>query len=54
MFYLRRSLKPAREGGRIGKIPIPFEPALDRYYILRGWDTNGVPKKEKLKELDLP
>lgn len=26
---------------------------LDEYYALRGWDKNGVPTKEKLKELGL-
>lgn len=30
-----------------------FETALDEYYNLRGWDENGVPTKEKLKELDI-
>jgi len=26
---------------------------LDEYYALRGWDKNGVPTEEKLKELGL-
>jgi aldehyde:ferredoxin oxidoreductase len=26
---------------------------LDEYYALRGWNENGVPTREKLKELDL-
>jgi aldehyde:ferredoxin oxidoreductase len=26
---------------------------LDRYYGLRGWDSDGVPTNEKLKELQL-
>ncbi len=26
---------------------------LDEYYDLRGWDRNGVPKEEKLRELNL-
>jgi aldehyde:ferredoxin oxidoreductase len=26
---------------------------LDRYYVLRGWDANGIPTKEKLQSLDL-
>ncbi|RJS79399.1 aldehyde ferredoxin oxidoreductase [Candidatus Bathyarchaeota archaeon] len=26
---------------------------LDEYYTLRGWDENGIPTKEKLKELEL-
>ncbi|MCZ7382354.1 MAG: aldehyde ferredoxin oxidoreductase family protein [Candidatus Methanoperedens sp.] len=30
-----------------------FEKALDEYYSLRGWDENGVPTREKLKELEL-
>ena len=30
-----------------------WEVMLDEYYRLRGWDENGVPKKEKLKELGL-
>ncbi len=50
----KKIFEPAKEGGRTGKIPAPFEPALDRYYTLRGWDTNGIPKKEKMEELGLP
>ena len=49
----KKIFEPAKEGGRTGKIPAPFEPALDRYYTLRGWDTNGIPKKEKMEELGL-
>ena len=30
-----------------------FEKALDEYYVLRGWDENGVLTAEKLKELGL-
>lgn len=30
-----------------------FEKMLSEYYKLRGWDENGIPTKEKLKELDL-
>jgi aldehyde:ferredoxin oxidoreductase len=26
---------------------------LPKYYELRGWDKNGVPKEEKLEELKL-
>jgi len=26
---------------------------LDEYYALRGWNENGIPTQEKLKELDL-
>ena len=30
-----------------------WEEMLDEYYRLRGWDRNGVPTREKLKELGL-
>jgi len=30
-----------------------FEKMLSEYYKMRGWDENGIPKKEKLKELNL-
>ena len=30
-----------------------FEKTLDEYYHFRGWDRDGVPTREKLKELDL-
>lgn len=33
--------------------PDKFEEMLDEYYRLRGWDENGVPTREKLKELGL-
>jgi aldehyde:ferredoxin oxidoreductase len=26
---------------------------LDRYYEIRGWDKNGVPTAETLKELEI-
>ena len=30
-----------------------FENALSEYYKLRGWDENGIPKPEKLSELNI-
>ena len=33
--------------------PEKWEGMLDEYYDLRGWDQNGIPTKEKLKELEL-
>ena len=30
-----------------------FEKMMDEYYEMRGWDENGIPTREKLKELDL-
>lgn len=31
----------------------PLQEMLDEYYFIRGWDVNGTPTKEKLKELGL-
>jgi len=46
---------PVPDGPYEGEIldPDKFEGMLDDYYWLRGWDTNGVPTKEKLQELGL-
>ena len=30
-----------------------FEDALDQYYKLNGWTQNGIPTRQKLRELDL-
>ncbi|MBU7045219.1 MAG: aldehyde ferredoxin oxidoreductase C-terminal domain-containing protein, partial [Theionarchaea archaeon] len=40
-----------KDEARIGREK--FEKMLNEYYVLRGWDKNGVPTKEKLQELDL-
>ena len=41
-------------GGRAGKTPMPHhEEILNDYYAYRGWDNDGVPKAEKLRELGL-
>jgi aldehyde:ferredoxin oxidoreductase len=44
---------PERFFGNGGINRDEFGSALDEYYILRGWDENGVPTVEKLKELEL-
>jgi len=44
---------PAKEGCRAGKIPTPVEPAIKGYYKLRGWDNEGKPTPETMKELGL-
>jgi aldehyde:ferredoxin oxidoreductase len=31
----------------------PFSAMLEEYYKYRRWDENGVPTKEKLRELGL-
>jgi aldehyde:ferredoxin oxidoreductase len=33
--------------------PQEFNGMLDEYYRLRGWDANGIPSAEKLKDLGL-
>jgi aldehyde:ferredoxin oxidoreductase len=55
--------KDDRLPDRLLKEPMPGGPAkgkvaelskmLPEYYQLRGWDKEGVPTKEKLKELGL-
>jgi aldehyde:ferredoxin oxidoreductase len=45
--------QPAKEGCRAGKVPGPLDPALDGYYKLRGWDSDGKPTAETLKKLGL-
>jgi len=40
------------DGGAKGYLP-DLEKMLDPYYKIRGWDENGIPKMEKLRELSL-
>ena len=40
-------------GGRVGKVPESFEPTLEKYYNLRGWDSEGIPTKDTLEELGI-
>ena len=44
--------EPPPEGAAKGKT-LDFQPMLKEYYQIRGWDDNGVPTPEKLKELGL-
>ncbi len=68
MFNVREGIsrKDDTLPGRIMEEPAPAGPAkglkitqeildkmLDEYYELRGWDKNGIPTEEKLKELGL-
>ena len=39
--------------GSKSKKPVDLESMLPKYYKLRGWDQNGIPKKKTLKKLDL-
>ena len=47
-----RILTPLEEGPSKGK-RIPFGAMLEQYYAVRGWDNEGRPTSEKLKELNL-
>jgi aldehyde:ferredoxin oxidoreductase len=44
-----RILKEPRVKNRV----VVLDKLLPEYYQLRGWDKNGVPTREKLKELAL-
>ncbi len=44
--------EPMPDGASKGQI-VHLDVMLPEYYKLRGWDENGVPTKEKLKELGL-
>lgn len=50
-FYEEPTMGGPMEGKNIDKDSI--EEMLDRYYELRGWNSNGIPTIEKLKELNL-
>jgi len=41
-----------KRGGGTDKVP-PFNVMLSEYYEYRGWDEFGIPKEEKLRELEL-
>ncbi len=49
----KRILSEPKGGGAGQNLPADFEASLDRYYALRGWTKDGVPTKEKMKELGL-
>ena len=44
--------EPVPEGPTKGEVAV-LEPMLEEYYRLRGWDKDGVPTQEKLKELGI-
>lgn len=47
--------EPLQDGAAKGQVVDreSFEKMKEEYYKLRGW-INGVPTKEKLKELEIP
>ena len=48
-----KMFQPAKVGPRGGKVPVPFDKALDTYYDMRGWNEDGIPTDEKINELEL-
>jgi len=38
---------------RMGNRTVNIEQALTEYYKLRGWDENGVPTAERMRELNI-
>jgi aldehyde:ferredoxin oxidoreductase len=43
---------PLPDGPAKGQV-VNLEPLLDAYYEYRGWDKDGIPTQDKLKELGL-
>jgi aldehyde:ferredoxin oxidoreductase len=43
---------PLKEGPSKDHI-VPLKKMLKQFYYVRGWDENGIPKQEKLKELNI-
>jgi len=48
-----RLLHLARNDGMAAGVLPELDKMLEEYYRLRGWDENGIPSKEKLKQLNL-
>jgi len=44
--------EPLPDGGCKGEV-VELDKMLAEYYQLRGWNENGIPKKEKLESLGL-
>ena len=49
----RRLLKEAMPTGPSKGNTVPLDQMLDEYYELMGWDSNGIPVPERLRELGL-
>jgi aldehyde:ferredoxin oxidoreductase len=48
----RITSEPLTEGASKGHV-VDLPPMLDDYYQIRGWDTQGRPTPDKLRELSL-
>jgi aldehyde:ferredoxin oxidoreductase len=48
----RNLTQPMAAGPASGQV-VELAPMLDEYYRLMGWDAQGIPTREQLKELGL-
>ena len=48
-----RILKVKRQGLKASERLPDINRMLDEYYMVRGWDENGIPSRSKLSELGL-
>jgi aldehyde:ferredoxin oxidoreductase len=48
--------EPLPEGMAKGRVitAAMYDEMLDEYYLVRGWDSDGVPKQETLSALSIP
>ncbi len=58
VYFTADCLAPDSEGNIISRKGAvirreDFEKLKSEYYTLRGWDSDGIPTKSKLSELDL-
>ena len=44
--------EPLKEGPSRNRV-VELDRLLDEYYLVRGWDVDGAPREEKLKELKI-
>lgn len=51
--FPERIMQPKPDGPMAGIVPEGILDAVDDYYKYRGWDANGVPTAEKIKEVGL-
>jgi aldehyde:ferredoxin oxidoreductase len=50
---LTKTPQPDRDGNTNPNYVVPLEKMLKRFYKVRGWDKQGVPKKRTLKRLKI-
>jgi len=48
----RNLSQPMAAGPASGHV-VELEPMLDEYYRIMGWDSQGIPTKQRLKDLEI-